>query len=46
MKTNVIPVILLLLVISSCNNRKDPYLDMDSGPILQVAKISDNVFYS
>jgi hypothetical protein len=40
MKINILYIIILLIV-SSCDNRKDNYVGMDTGPIFQVAKLAD-----
>lgn len=34
-------VLVLLLLDSSCDNRKDNYTEMDTGPVLQVAKLAN-----
>src|SRR5208282_2853148 len=44
MRRHALSVIVLLLVISSCDNRKDNYTELDTGPVLQVAKLNDTNF--
>ena len=35
-------ILIFIIELISCDNRKDPYYGLDSGPVLQVMKITDN----
>jgi hypothetical protein len=43
MKILILLTLAIVLIVSACDNRKDPYLDLDSGPIVQVMKITDGL---
>jgi len=45
MKRNILNYIVILLFVSSCDNRKDNYIGMDAGPKLQVATLTDTNYY-